>query len=116
MQVQPLGFTAAEHSRTCCLGVNKVQARSERLGPGLTASAPHHKPRGLLHPRVRKRLDFGCADNIFVPSFPFDFKVVQGACGSARAARIWLACHTTRAHSRACPLQAWFKPSWTSWT
>ena len=27
-----------------------------------------------------------------------------------------LACHPTRAHSRACPLQAWFKPSWTSWT
>ena len=53
------------------------QARSSRLGLGLTAPAPHHQPRGLLHPRVRKRLDFGCADNLFVPGFIFDFKVAQ---------------------------------------
>ena len=26
-----------------------------------------------------------------------------------------LACHPTRAHLRACPLQAWSKPSWTLW-
>ena len=64
------------------------QARSSRLGLGLTAPAPHHQPRGLLHPRVRKRLDFGCADNLFVPGFIFDFKVAQGACAFAHAACI----------------------------
>ena len=48
------------------LSVNNWQARSKRLGPGLMASAPHHRPRGLLHPRVRKRLDFVSVDNLSV--------------------------------------------------
>ena len=71
-------FTATQQPHRCCLGVNDVQTRSRRLGPGLTASAPYHQPRGLLHPHVLERLDIGCADDILEPSFAFDFKVVPG--------------------------------------
>ena len=62
-------FTATQQPHRCCLGVNDVQTRSRRLRPGLTASAQYHQPRGLLHPHVLERLDIGCADDIFEPSF-----------------------------------------------
>ena len=76
------------------LGVNNIQTRSKRLGLGLTASAPHHRPRGHLHPHERERLDFGCAEDLLVPCFPFDFLVAPGA----RALVAWLACPATGAH------------------
>ena len=101
-------FTAAEHSRTCCLGVNNIQTRSKRLGPGLTASAPHHRPRGLLHPLGRKRLDFVSADNQWFGFCGLDFWAAQGACAFARAA-----CMPRHARSLSTPallglVQAWF--------
>ena len=89
-----LVFTATQQPHTCCLGVNNLQTRSQRLGPGLTASAPHHRPRGHLHPHERERLDFGCAEDLLVPCFPFDFLVAPGA----RALVAWLACPATGAH------------------
>ena len=68
-----LVFTAAAQRSTCCPGVNNMQTRSQRLGPGLMASAPHHRPRGLLHPHERQRLDFVSADDPFVACFPLEF-------------------------------------------
>ena len=62
------------------------QPTSSRLGLGLTASAPHHQPRGHLHPRDRERLYFDSADDLFVPGIPVDFMVAQGVRAFARAA------------------------------
>ena len=72
-------FTAASQRTAHRLGVNNVQARAWRLGLGLMASAPHHRPRGHHHPQDRKRLDFGFADNLFVSCISVDFSVATGA-------------------------------------
>ena len=78
------------HARrySCQLNGFDGQPTSSRLGLGLTASAPHHQPRGYLHPRGRERLDFASADDLFAPGIPFDFMVVQGVRAFARAARM----------------------------
>ena len=78
-------FTAASQSLARRLGVNNVQAGAWRLGLGLTASAPHHQPRGRLHPRDRKRLDFVSADDQFVACISVDFFVATGACAFCAA-------------------------------
>ena len=76
------------HARrySCQLNGFDGQSTSSRLGLGLTASAPHHQPRGHLHPRDRERLYFDSADDLFVPGIPVDFMVAQGVRAFARAA------------------------------
>ena len=99
-----LVFTAAQQPQTCCLGVNNVQARSERLGPGLTASAPHHRPRGHLHPHERERLDFVSADVLFVAGLIFEVWVPKGVCTFARGACMASCARILSRPSRAPPL------------
>ena len=71
------------------------QARSSRLGLGLTALAPDHQPRGRHHPQGQERHDFFCADDLSVPDFALECEGVSRCLRLACAPRM-------PSHARSC--------------